>query len=64
MPVVTVQMWEGRSSEQKRRLMRALTDAMVEHAGARPEALHIVIQEIPKENWGSASTLGDGRRES
>lgn len=64
MPVVTVQMWEGRSSEQKRRLMRALTDAMVEHAGARPEALHIVIQEIPKENWGSASTLGDVRRES
>jgi 4-oxalocrotonate tautomerase len=64
MPVVTVQMWEGRTSEQKLKLMHALTDAMVEHAGARPEALHIVIQEIPKENWGSASTLGADRRQS
>lgn len=63
MPVVTVQMWEGRTSEQKRKLMRALTEAMVEHAGARPEALHIILQEIPKENWGSASTLGVDRRE-
>lgn len=64
MPVVTVQMWEGRSPEQKRRLLRALTDAMVEHADARPEALHIVIHEIPRENWGSASTLGVDRRGS
>lgn len=63
MPVLTVQMWEGRTSEQKHNLMRALTDAMVEYAGARPEALHIVIQEIPKENWGSATTLGVDRRE-
>ncbi|MBA2272439.1 MAG: 4-oxalocrotonate tautomerase family protein [Actinobacteria bacterium] len=58
MPVVTVQLWEGRTPEQKRKLMRALTEAMVEHAGTRPEGLHIVLQEIPKENWGSVSTLG------
>lgn len=62
MPVVTVQMWEGRTSEQKRNLMRALTEAMVEHAGARREGLHIVLQEIPKENWGSVSTLGKADR--
>jgi len=62
MPVVTVQMWEGRTPEQKRRLMQALTQAMVEHAGARPEALHIVLHEIPKENWGSVSTLGQAGR--
>ena len=63
MPVVTVQMWEGRTPEQKRKLMHALTQAMVEHAGARPEALHIVLQEIPKENWGSLSTLDQVERE-
>ncbi len=62
MPVVTVQLWEGRTQEQKRKLMQALTHAMVEHAGARPEALHIVLQEIPRENWGSVSTLGQGDR--
>ena len=36
MPVVTVQMWPGRTPPQKRALVRAITDAMVQHAGAKP----------------------------
>jgi 4-oxalocrotonate tautomerase len=61
MPVVTVQLWAGRSLEQKRRLVAAITEAMVEHAGANPDALHVVLQEIPKENWGLAGMLGVDR---
>lgn len=61
MPVVTVQLWAGRSLEQKRRLVAAITEAMVEHAGANPDALHVVLQEIPKENWGRAGMLGVDR---
>jgi 4-oxalocrotonate tautomerase len=61
MPVVTIQMWEGRTAEQKRRLARAVTDAMVEHAGAKPDALHVIIQEYPLENWALAGTLGIDR---
>ena len=34
MPVVTVQMWTGRTPAQKKALVRAITDAMVQHAGA------------------------------
>lgn len=61
MPVVTVQLWEGRTLEQKRKLVRAITDAMVEHVGARPDGLHVIIQEIPPENWGRAGVLGVDR---
>lgn len=61
MPVVTVQLFEGRTLEQKRRLVKAITDAMVEHAAARPDALHVVLQEIPKDNWGRAGVLGSDR---
>lgn len=64
MPIVTVQLWEGRSVEQKRALCQAITDAMVEHAGARPEALHVILQEIPKENWSLGGVLGPDRRDS
>jgi 4-oxalocrotonate tautomerase len=60
-PVVTVQLFEGRTIEQKRRLVKAITDAMVEHADARPDALHVVLQEIPKDNWGRAGVLGSDR---
>jgi 4-oxalocrotonate tautomerase len=61
MPVVTVQMFEGRTLDQKRKLVRAITDAMIEHAQARPDGLHVVLQEIPKENWGRAGVLGSDR---
>ena len=64
MPFVVVHMWEGRSVEQKRALTKAITDAMVEHADARPDGLHVVIQEYPKENWARAGVLGIDRSDA
>lgn len=61
MPFVVVHMWDGRSIEQKRALAKAITDAMVEHAGANPDALHVAIQEYPRENWARAGVLGIDR---
>ena len=58
MPVVTVQMWTGRSVEQKRKLVAAITDAMVQHAGCKPDHLHVIIQDVPKDSWGRAGQLG------
>jgi 4-oxalocrotonate tautomerase len=63
MPVVTVQMWTGRTAAQKKALVRAITDAMVEHAGAKPTHLHVILQEVPKENWALAGILGDERKD-
>ena len=61
MPVVTVHMWPGRTVEQKRRLVKAITAAMVEHAQAKPDGLHVIIHEIPKDSWGRAGVLGIDR---
>lgn len=58
MPFVTVHMWEGRTVAQKRALVAAITQAMVDHAGARADALHVAISEYPLENWGRAGVLG------
>lgn len=57
MPFVVVEMWEGRTVEQKRRLVRAITDAMIEHAGCKPDHLHVVIHSTPKESWARAGVL-------
>jgi 4-oxalocrotonate tautomerase len=61
MPVVNLQLFEGRALEQKRRLVKAVIDAILEHADARPDAMHIVVQELPKDNWGRAGVLGSDR---
>jgi 4-oxalocrotonate tautomerase family enzyme len=63
LPVVTVQLWEGRSQEQKRSLVAAITRAMVDLADAEPTGLHVVLQEISPQNWGRAGVLGSDRRE-
>lgn len=58
MPVVTVQLWTGRTVAQKRRLVKAITDAMIEHADCQPDHLHVIIQDVPKDSWGRAGRLG------
>ncbi len=58
MPVVTVQLWSGRTVAQKRKLVKAITDAMIEHADCKPDHLHVIIQDVPKNSWGRAGVLG------
>ncbi len=63
MPVVHVHMWTGRTLEQKRRLCKAITAAMVEHAAAKADGLHVVIHETAPENWSRAGVLGIDRED-
>ena len=44
-------MWEGRAPEQKETLIKGITKAF-EEIGVKPESLHIVIHDVPKNNWG------------
>ena len=57
MPFVIVEMWKGRTREQKRALVKAITDAMIEHAGCKPDHLHVAIHESTPENWGRGGVL-------
>ena len=57
MPIITVDMLEGRTAEQKRALAKELTEAIVRTAGARAEATYVVIRDVPKEHWAVAGEL-------
>jgi len=50
MPEIVVFCAEGRTPEQKKNLMRGLTDAMVEHFGVKAEVVTVQIVEAPKIN--------------
>ena len=57
MPLIQVTMLEGRTADQKRRLAQRLTDAMVEEAGARREAIVVAFHEVSKESYASGGVL-------
>ena len=56
MPVVTVNMWEGRTVDQKRQLVESITSSF-EKIGTPKEAVHIIIKDIPKHNWAHGGKL-------
>jgi 4-oxalocrotonate tautomerase len=57
MPIVRVEMWEGRTHSQKAELARIITEAMVTIAHTTPEATVVVFEDIAKSNWASGGTL-------
>ncbi len=52
MPVVIVEMWQGRDEEQKSKLIKGITKAFVD-IGVPASALQIVLHDVPKCNWGT-----------
>ena len=56
MPVVIVEMWEGRTIEQKKRLVEGITSVMT-GMGIPAEAVQIIIKDVPKHNWAIAGKL-------
>jgi len=57
MPLVQVTMLQGRTADQKRKIAQRITDAMVEEAGARREAIIVAFLEVSKESYASAGVL-------
>ena len=57
MPLVIVKADEGRSIEQKRGLVKDITDAVCENFKVPPEAVSIMIQEGKRENRARAGKL-------
>jgi len=57
MPMVQITMLEGRTTEQKRKVAQRITDAIVEEAGARREAVVVAFHEVSKESYASSGVL-------
>ncbi|HHC19137.1 MAG TPA: 4-oxalocrotonate tautomerase [Euryarchaeota archaeon] len=51
MPLVHVYVWKGFSNEAKKRVIEGITKLFAE-MNIPPQAVEIIIHEVPKENWG------------
>ncbi|MFN3133982.1 MAG: tautomerase family protein [Candidatus Kryptonium sp.] len=54
MPVLIIHMLSGRSSEMKRKLIKKVTDAVVESLNVKPESVRVIINEVDRENFAVA----------
>lgn len=61
MPIIKIEMFPGRTLEQKRAIAKAVTDSFVESAKATPQSVHIIFSEIAQDDWAVAGELCSDR---
>ena len=57
MPTINVQLFEGRSVEQKRAFVQAVTEATCRSLGCEPGSVDIIIQDVSRDNWATGGRL-------
>ena len=57
MPTLRVELFEGRTLEQKARLAEELTQACVHVLGGSPAGVDILFYDIPRHNWSTGGKL-------
>ena len=57
MPVVSIQLLSGRSKDQKSKIAKAVTNAMVDIGGAKPEGVHVIFSDVEKDDWANGGVL-------
>lgn len=62
MPTLRVELLEGRTVEQKKALVTALTKAVVDTLGAKPESVDILLYDIRRHDWATGGELWSDKR--
>jgi 4-oxalocrotonate tautomerase len=62
MPIVTVAMYEGRTLDQKRELVKGITEVVARVTGNPLDSVHVVIEEVKRENWAIGGLLHPDRQ--
>ncbi len=56
MPLIVVEMYEGRTHEQKKKLVEGLTKAFTD-IGTAADAVQIILNDHPRSNWANGGKL-------
>jgi 4-oxalocrotonate tautomerase len=57
MPTIRVELFEGRTVEQKRALAQALTEACVKTLGGSADSVDILFYDIARHDWATGGQL-------
>jgi 4-oxalocrotonate tautomerase len=62
MPIIHVNMFEGRTIDQKRKMVVGMTEAVVKALDVKPDAVRIIIHDLPKHNIAVAGVLASEQK--
>lgn len=57
MPMIKVELFAGRTADQKAELARELTSTYVRVMGGKPEAVSIIFSDVDKSDWANAGVM-------
>ncbi len=57
MPSIHVELFAGRTLEQKRALAQALTDATVKTLGGSAESVDVIFVDVQRHDWATGGVL-------
>lgn len=57
MPTISIQLFEGRTPEQKRALVNSITEATCASIGCHASSVDVILHEIKRENWATGGRL-------
>ncbi|WP_268960556.1 4-oxalocrotonate tautomerase [Paraburkholderia metrosideri] len=57
MPTFHIELFEGRSLDQKREFVEAITKATCDSLGVEPNSVDIILTEVKRENWATGGRL-------
>ena len=61
MPTLRVELFAGRTVEQKRALAQALTEATVKTLGGSADAVDVIFCDVQRHDWATAGVLWSDR---
>lgn len=64
MPIIRIEMFEGRTPDQKRACAEAVTKAWCDTCGGTPQMVTVVFTDVAKHDWATAGRLASDPKPS
>lgn len=59
MPLIEVKLYDRRVTEETLpKIISALTDALADSSGAAKEDIHVIVHDVPPQQWGVGGKPG------
>jgi 4-oxalocrotonate tautomerase len=57
MPTIHIEMFQGRTVEQKAALAKEFTDACVRVLGSKPDSVDVIFRDVARHDWATGGKL-------